>query len=307
MKSKVNPASLEKEELHPRNKHRGSYDFPELIKICPELGDFVSENEYQNLSIDFANPEAVKTLNKALLRKFYGIDLWDIPEGFLCPPIPGRADYIHYVADLIKSEDGIIPKGKTIKVLDIGVGANCIYPLIGHHEYAWSFVGTDIDSLAVRSATNIIEANGLSKYINIRKQKSANHIFRDMIHPGEKFSLSICNPPFHSSMREAAEGTARKWKNLAKDKKTENDLNFGGKNSELWCEGGEQSFLHQMITESAEYDQSVRWFTSLVSKKETLAACYQTLEKLNAIEFKTIEMKQGQKMSRILAWTFTEV
>jgi len=297
-------AFAEKDELHPRNKHRESYDFSELIKACPDLGVFVSENQYQNRSIDFANPDAVKTLNKALLKQFYGIDLWDIPEGFLCPPIPGRADYIHYVADLLKGDTDIIPKGKNIKVLDIGVGANCIYPLIGHYEYGWNFIGSEIDSLAIRSATNIIEANGLSKYINIRKQKSADYIFRDIIHPGEKFTLSICNPPFHASMREAAEGTLRKWKNLAKDKKPQNDLNFGGKNSELWCEGGEQSFLHQMITESVGYGQSVQWFTSLISKKETLAACYQTLKKLNVSDFKTIEMKQGQKVSRILAWTF---
>lgn len=304
MINKANTLSVEKEELHPRNKHRGSYDFPELIKTCPELGAFVSENQFQSLSIDFANPDAVKNLNKALLKQFYGVNLWDIPEGFLCPPIPGRADYIHYAADLLRGDSDIIPKGKTFKVLDIGVGANCIYPLIGHYEYGWNFIGTDIDTLAIRSATNIVEANGLSKYISIRKQKSVNHIFRDMIHPGEKFSLSICNPPFHSSMREAAEGTARKWKNLAKDKKPQNDLNFGGKNSELWCEGGEQSFLHQMIIESADYGQSVHWFTSLISKKETLEACYLALKKLNATEVRTIETKQGQKVSRILAWTF---
>jgi 23S rRNA (adenine1618-N6)-methyltransferase len=296
----------EKDNFHPRNRHRQRYNFPELIIACPELANYVSLNQFKDLSIDFSDPNAVKALNKALLKQFYTIDLWDIPEGFLCPPIPGRADYIHYVADLITGADGRLPKGKHIKVLDIGVGANCIYPLIGHYEYGWTFVGSEIDQLAGRSATNIIEANGLSKFISVRRQRSVDQIFTDIINPGEKFSLTICNPPFHSSMKEAAEGTVRKWKNLGKDKKEGIDLNFGGKNAELWCEGGEERFLLRMIEESARFAQSVQWFTSLVSKKETLAACYSALERLGAKEVRTIDMKQGQKVSRILAWTYVE-
>ena len=296
----------EKENFHPRNRHRHRYNFPELIKACPELADYVSPNPFEDLSIDFANPNAVKSLNKALLKQFYTIGLWDIPEGFLCPPIPARADYIHYAADLLIGEDGKLPKGKHIKVLDIGVGANCIYPLIGQYEYGWTFVGSETDQLANRSATNIIEANGLAKFISVRRQRSADHIFIDIINPGEKFSLSICNPPFHTSMKEAAEGTARKWKNLGKNKKASTDLNFGGKNAELWCEGGEERFILKMIEESGRFAQSVQWFTSLVSKKETLAACYRALERVGAKEVRTIEMKQGQKVSRILAWTYLE-
>ena len=257
-------------------------------------------------NFDFADPNAVKSLNKALLKQFYTIGLWDIPEGFLCPPIPARADYIHYAADLLIGEDGKLPKGKHIKVLDIGVGANCIYPLIGQYEYGWTFVGSETDQLANRSATNIIEANGLAKFISVRRQRSADHIFIDIINPGEKFSLSICNPPFHTSMKEAAEGTARKWKNLGKNKQASTDLNFGGKNAELWCEGGEERFILKMIEESGQFAKSVQWFTSLVSKKETLAACYRALERVGAKEVRTIEMKQGQKESRILAWTYVE-
>jgi len=296
----------EKENFHPRNRHRHRYNFPELIKACPELADYVSPNPFEDLSIDFADPNAVKSLNKALLKQFYTIGLWDIPEGFLCPPIPARADYIHYAADLLIGEDGKLPKGKHIKVLDIGVGANCIYPLIGQYEYGWTFVGSETDQLANRSATNIIEANGLAKFISVRRQRSADHIFIDIINPGEKFSLSICNPPFHTSMKEAAEGTARKWKNLGKNKQASTDLNFGGKNAELWCEGGEERFILKMIEESGRFAQSVQWFTSLVSKKETLAPCYRALERVGAKEVRTIEMKQGQKESRILAWTYVE-
>jgi 23S rRNA (adenine1618-N6)-methyltransferase len=97
------PPPTEKSGLHPRNPHRFRYDFKELIKSCPKLAPFVSLNKYKSESIDFSNPEAVKILNLALLRHFYQLSYWDIPENYLCPPIPGRADYIHYIADLLAS------------------------------------------------------------------------------------------------------------------------------------------------------------------------------------------------------------
>lgn len=301
------PISEIKDQLHPRNKHKHRYNFPELIASMPELSNFVSLNPYQELSIDFKNPEAVKMLNKTLLKHFYDIQLWDIPAGYLCPPIPGRADYIHYMADLLaSSNNGIIPVGKSVKVLDIGVGANCIYPLIGHREYGWHFVASDIDEIAIRSANNIVKANDLSKTITIRKQNSARHQFTDIIHPGETFDITICNPPFHASLLEATAGTARKWKNLGKPSKAATPLNFGGNNTELWCEGGEERFVCQMIEESTTFAKSCLWFTSLISKKETLPACYHTLKKVKAIEVRTINMAQGQKISRALAWTFLD-
>jgi 23S rRNA (adenine1618-N6)-methyltransferase len=294
----------EKDNLHPRNKHRQRYNFPELISNTPELSAYVAPNPYGDLSVDFKDPQAVKALNRALLQFFYKVDLWDIPEGYLCPPIPGRADYIHYLADLLAADNnGSIPKGKSVKILDIGVGANCIYPLIGHHEYGWNFVGSDIDHIAVNSAKNIVEANGLNKAITIRKQSSAIDIFYGVIKPGEKFDVTICNPPFHASMQEAMDGTSRKWKNLG-HKQPSASLNFGGKNAELWCEGGEERFVRRMIEESAQFAQSCRWFTSLISKKETLDGCYRTIEKVKATEVRTINMSQGQKVSRVLAWTF---
>ena len=54
-----------KENFHPRNRHRHRYNFPELIKACPELADYVSPNPFEDLSIDFTNPKAIKALNKA--------------------------------------------------------------------------------------------------------------------------------------------------------------------------------------------------------------------------------------------------
>ncbi|PRY52548.1 23S rRNA m(6)A-1618 methyltransferase [Arcticibacter pallidicorallinus] len=305
MTDQPNRNTDQKEMLHPRNKHRDRYDFPSLIKANPQLSDYVSVNPYGDLSVDFKDPDAVKALNQSLLKYFYGIELWDIPKGYLCPPIPGRADYLHYLADLLaEPAEAEIPTGKHIKILDIGVGANCIYPLIGHSEYGWTFVGSETDSLALKNAKGIVDANLLSKVISIRKQSSSSNIFSGVIRPGEKFDATICNPPFHASRQAAMEGSGRKWKNLRGQNHDKDLLNFGGQNTELWCEGGEERFVRQMIKESLQFSSNCRWFTSLISKKETLPACYRDLSYHGATAVKTINMSQGQKKSRILAWTF---
>ncbi|MBA3815837.1 MAG: 23S rRNA (adenine(1618)-N(6))-methyltransferase RlmF [Parachlamydiaceae bacterium] len=288
-----------KKELHPRNPHRGQYDFKKLIISCPQLAKFVEPNKYGKESIDFANPFAVKTLNKAILKFFYNIT-WDIPEHYLCPPIPGRADYIHHVADLLCIfNKGVIPLGKEVKVLDIGVGANCIYPLIGHQSYGWSFVATDIDPIAIKCAEEIVKQNNLDDTIEIRLQKSSLNIFQGMIETEERYDISMCNPPFHSSSDEAKSAATRKNKNLGIKTKA---LNFGGKSNELWCPGGEVAFITQMIKESVHIH--CKWFTALVSKSSSLPSLFKELDKIKPTQVKTLEMGQGQKISRIIAWTF---
>ena len=292
--------------LHPRNRNRYRYDFNNLIKNYPELGEFVFTNEYYHETINFANPQAVRTLNRVLLKDFYGISYWDIPENYLCPPIPGRADYIHYAADLLAfTNSEIIPIGTSITVLDIGVGANCIYPLIGNKEYGWRFVGSEIDPIAIESAQNILHLNSFpKKAIEIRQQTSPENIFTGIIQPNELFDLSICNPPFHKSLKEAEARTQKKWKNLGFKKEEKPILNFGGQHAEIWCKGGEERFVNKTIEESTQFKKSVLWFSTLISKNSNLSSTYKALKSVDAFDVRTIEMAQGQKKSRIVAWTF---
>lgn len=304
--AKGHAAPVEKVSLHPRNPHRGRYDFRELIAASPELAAFVSHNAYGDESIDFADPAAVKALNRALLMSSYGIKGWDIPAQYLCPPIPGRADYLHYLADLLaEGSGGVVPTGVSVHVLDIGTGANCIYPLIGHRSYGWQFVASDIDPQALSNAQHILDANpGLGEAIELRLQASRQSVFKGIIKPDEAFDLTLCNPPFHASLAEANAGTQRKWKNLGRDVARRSALNFGGQGAELWCKGGEEAFVCRMIDESA----GVRalWFTALISKSATLPGVYRALNKAAVQDYRTIEMAQGQKKSRIVAWTFLD-
>lgn len=302
-------SDIKKTNLHKRNKHQTRYDFTLLLKKCPELASFVAENKYGDETIDFFNPDAVKALNKALLMHYYDIESWDIPEGYLCPPIPGRADYIHYIADVLSGSNfGKIPTGSKIKCLDIGVGANCVYPIIGTSEYGWSFIGSDIDPVALESAKKIIAGTPrLSKNVECRLQEKSTETFFGIIEKGEMIDLAICNPPFHSSMEEATEGTLRKLSNLKKKKVTKAELNFGGTNNELWTEGGEKQFITKMIKQSTQFAKSCCWFSTLVSKKSNLKYIYDALEEVKVGEYKTIEMGTSNKSSRIVAWTFLTV
>jgi 23S rRNA (adenine1618-N6)-methyltransferase len=286
-----------KSGLHPRNRFRTRYDFPQLIACSSALAAFVKANAHGDDSIDYADPQAVKALNQALLKQAYGLQHWDIPPGYLCPPIPGRSDYIHHLADLIS-----LRSGPEVRVLDIGTGANCIYPLIGASEYGWIFVGAEMDAVALRWAKKLVASNpSVEGLIECRLQKSAMKCFEGIIQPGERFDLTMCNPPFHASAAEAAAGTQRKLRNLGVKKDV---LNFGGKACELWCEGGELAFIRRMIEESAAFATSCGWFTTLVSKSEHLPRLEKTLRQVKAAEVRIIDMAQGQKKSRILAWIF---
>jgi 23S rRNA (adenine1618-N6)-methyltransferase len=291
--------------MHPRNKHIDRYDMKKLAQCCPKLLPYIHINQYGSETIDFGNPVAVKLLNQAILKSEYGLSYWEIPENYLCPPIPGRADYLHYLADLLaRCDEGQTPKGSSILGLDIGVGANSIYPVIGSFEYGWRFIGSEIDQGAFKSAEAIIQGNDhLKELFQLRFQKTRGDIFKGIILSDEQYDFTMCNPPFHSSSEEASEGNKRKQKNLGLKSSA---LNFGGQNQELWCLGGEKAFILKMIKESESYRHQCLWFTSLVSKKENLNTFQNELKKNSAAEVQIIEMSQGQKKTRILAWTFQD-
>lgn len=295
-----------KKSLHPRNKHINGYDFKSLVETNPKLKDFVFTNQYETETIDFANPEAVKALNKTLLLATYNITFWDIPKTNLCPPIPGRADYVHYIADVLALENkNKIPTGRNIKGLDIGVGANCIYPIIGNSEYGWQFVGTETDVPSIKACAKIVENNeNLKRDVVLRIQQNKRNILKNCILENDRFDFVICNPPFHASREEATKGSQRKLRNLGKANEGKPVLNFSGQNNELWTEGGELAFITNMIYESVHFKKQCLWFTSLVSKKENLKPFYNHLKKVEAVDVRTIDMEQGNKISRFITWTF---
>ena len=279
--------------LHPKNNFKNGYNFDELIVQNPELKQFVAKNKFGTVTIDFSNPEAVRELNKALIFSLDKISNWNFPKENLCPPIPGRLDYIHYLADLLSFKE-------EVKILDIGTGATCIYPLLGVSIYDWSFVATDIDLDSLDTAQDIIDDNKLTEKIELRQQFKEENILKGIIVDGDSFAAVMCNPPFYKSAEEAQGANGRKSKNLGNNAVR----NFAGNNNELWYIGGEKAFLHNYLYESSLFKTTSKWFTSLVSKKENAKSLEKSSKKLGATEFKVIPMHQGNKVTRIVAWRF---
>ena len=290
--------------MHPRNRFHEGYDFARLVARLLALAAFVKPSGYGALTIDFANPAAVKALNQALLLEAYGIADWDIPAGYLCPPVPGRSDYVHHVADLL-ADGGEVPRGGGVRVLDVGTGANGIYPLIGAAEYGWRFVGTEVDPVACEWVSGLFEkASAEAGALVCAQQRSATECFKGVMLYRERFDVTMCNPPFHGSAEEAASGTRRKQRNLTGKLVAKARLNFGGQAHELWCEGGERAFIGRMIQQRREVAESAGWFRTLVSKADSLKPLRGMLERVAPAEVRVVEMTQGQKKRRMLAWRF---
>ena len=297
-KISVQEKSKIKTNLHPKNKNREQYKIEELLLVIPELKDHIKKNKLGEDSIHFSDPVAIKLLNKALLSHYYGIQKWEFPDTNLCPPIPGRADYIHYMSDLLNNNDNIT-------CLDIGVGASCIYPILGVSEYNWNFIASEVNTEAITIAKKIIKDNpSLKGKVKFRIQKDENNIFKGIIKPKDKIDLSICNPPFHSSKKEALKGSMRKIRNLSGERSKKIQLNFSGVANELVYKGGEYQFIKNMVEESVLYSNNCLWFTTLVSKEKNLKSIYKLLEDIKAKEVKTLNIGTSNKKSRIVVWTF---
>lgn len=297
-------SSLQKKSLHPRNIHNDGYDFHKLVKKYPAFGRFLIVNDFGAQTVDFANPEVVLELNRALLFAYYDIKYWELAKNSLCPAIPGRADYIHHIADLLASDvTPEVAKERKIKVLDIGTGASVIYPILGHRVYGWDFVGSDIDTTAIHYAEmNIGNNPHLKKHIQVRLQEDPKKTFQGIVNKGEKYDVVICNPPFYKSRADNWKSATKKSQNLSKIKERLTVQNFGGHPNELWCEGGERAFVRNMIYESMNFKTQLGWVSSLISDKENIKPLVAVLEYNKAAAVKIIPMTQGNKVSRILAW-----
>ncbi|KAG0581903.1 hypothetical protein KC19_3G018700 [Ceratodon purpureus] len=158
-------------KMHPRNKYAEKPpDFTLLAGLYPEFKQYVSYGFNQKPRIDWTDFNATRELTRSLLHHDYGISWW-IPDGQLCPAVTNRANYIHWIEDLLAlSPAPWHSSGEhLVSGVDIGTGANCIYPLLGVSLHGWRFVGTDITPVALEWAKWNVESNPhVSALIEIR-------------------------------------------------------------------------------------------------------------------------------------------
>ena len=284
--------------MHPHNIHKEGYDFDHLVKVLPALSAWVNHQKGRRHTIDFSNPIAVKTLNKALLLAYYNIKFWDIPTGYLCPPVPSRADYIHHLQEWImnKRHHG------QITAMDIGTGANLIYPIIAVSTYDWKVIATETDTTALKAAKAMVAYNeSLGSMITIRPQDNPMHLFKGVVKITDRITCTLCNPPFYKNEFDAEASNKRTNNNLTQ--KSVLHRNFGGQNHELWTIGGELGFLSRMVIESQQFSEQIKYFSSLVADKFTLKRLVPKLREVGA-KSDVVEMAHGQKISRILLWWY---
>lgn len=157
--------------IHPRNKYaENPPDFDILASLYSSFHPYVFYATNGRPRIDWTDFNATRELTRVLLHRDYAINWW-IPDGQLCPTVPNRLNYIHWIEDLLASD--LIRKqhdGDIVRGFDIGTGANCIYPLLGAALHGWHFVGTDVTCVALEWAQKNVQNNPhLIDLIEIRK------------------------------------------------------------------------------------------------------------------------------------------
>ena len=203
--TEVKPRTNHANKMHPDNPFAKGYPMAQLAAVKPELAQFLLTTARGELSISFADPAAVKCLNQALLAWQYQLNAWDIPDGFLCPAVPGRLDYILHLKDLLlDSNGGKLPKKKNLQWLDIGCGANVIYPLLAVKAVGGQVIAAELDPQALEHAQQLIINHQLQSRIELRQQGQSTAIFHGIIQPRDVIDITLCNPPFHQSAAEAA-------------------------------------------------------------------------------------------------------
>ncbi|KAI9506619.1 ribosomal RNA large subunit methyltransferase F-like protein, partial [Coemansia spiralis] len=255
-------------------------------------------------TLDFKNPDAVRTLNKALLRVYFDLDV-TIPNESLCPPVANRLNYIKWIKSNIIAE---FWPGYSIRGLDIGTGASCIYPLLGARVLAnSSFIGTDVNSTSIAVANQNIAANSLENriqtYLNTDRQtklpidNSDFPINWDADADGSVLLFNMCNPPFYDSPEERQR--LRDTKSIGQP-----SLDINGKDDELYTEGGEEMFLSGLVDESAVYQKRIKWYSTMIGKKKTLALLKTKIRSVGAKHIKEGLLIQGRTTRWVLAWSF---
>lgn len=316
--------------------------------------------------LDWACPAATVALTRTLLWQDFQIR-WELPAGCLCPTVPSRINYLLWLDDLLASRSSTPPSTKSAgafshsrqetprpgvasssaaaarwpafgatarsgrqRVIDIGTGANCIYPLLGSALLGWTFLGTERDEVSVVAARRNVELNGWSDRIEVRAARGAKavgsaaddpihaatdpaqpeahedvQIDRDeppilhgLLRPGEVFGACMCNPPFYD-LHEQPRG---RWHTASGATSTR----CSATESEMFCTGGEVGFIRRLVRESLELRHVVGWYTSLVGRKASLAPLLRELRTHAVPRVETCELSQGTTSRWVLAWSFVE-
>ena len=287
--------------MHPRNVFADtSTDFFVLGKRQPCFRPFVEQSSVSRWHVNFKSWEVTRALNRALLIDGYGLVSWDIPKGHLCPPVANRANYIHWLEDLLqlsRPSGGPNIEYEGVRGIDIGIGSNCVFPLLGAATNRWSFVGIDVTDVALKWADkNRLDNPILATQIQVRDARNSASI-RDQntstlfcTHAREQFTFCMCNPPFFETMKHTKQNPG---------------TNFGGTHTEMCCSGGEEAFTRRIYDDSLMSRDRVYWYTTMCGKKETMRKLRRLLDMAKVPAIRTAQFLQGKTVRWGVAWSFS--
>ena len=270
-------------------------DFSILIKEYPELKNFlkIQSDDIGQYSFDWSKKELSLLMTKHILNYYFKIEYYSIPNNFLIPPVPSRLNYINMIHSLLTSFNLINEKNNENEIIgvDIGTGANIIYPLLGHSVYNWKFICSEINEEAYENALKIINNNKLEEYIKLIKQKYKNNILIGVINREEKYTFTMCNPPYYDYEEEI------KFEDKIKDC----EYNF----DEIYFKNGEFGFFNRLFDESVCYYKNIFLFTILIGKKSNAEKIYDKISnEKNVKYFDMKRIKTGNNMRYIIYWSF---
>ena len=229
-------------------------------------------------------------MTKCILNYYFKIKYYSISNNFLIPTVPSRLNYINVINSLLKSY-GVKNNEKEIIGIDIGTGANIIYPLLGYSVYKWKFICSEINEQAFENASKIIKENNLEENIKLIKQKYNNFIFIGIINRENRYTFTMCNPPYYDYEEEIK----------IEDKKRDCEYNF----DEIYYKNGEIGFFDKYFEESICYWKNVFIFTFLIGKKSNAEKIYEKISENKGIKFFDIKrIKTGNNMRYIIYWSF---
>ncbi|KAJ3165698.1 hypothetical protein HDU88_003891 [Geranomyces variabilis] len=284
--------------MHERNPFNDRPNFAELARQYEHLAPYLRPNWQGAPSIDFKDAQALRELTYALLWTGFGLRL-EIPLDMLCPPVPNRLDYVLTIEDLL-AESGI-KSDAPVHGIDIGAGASCIYPLLAcKRNEKWRMLGLDIEPRAIAYATANVAQNQLNSKITVCKNETDVILNKDLLDGFHKkrYDFTMCNPPFYESAEQIARSRA--------GKDAPPRAVCSGTRAEMVTEGGELGFIRRILAESArpEMRRRVRWFTSLVGRKEDLASLEDALRAVGGARWEIKSLRQGATVRWVIAWTF---
>ncbi|KAF1811593.1 DUF890 domain protein [Eremomyces bilateralis CBS 781.70] len=275
-------------------------EFAALAKDDPDFAKVLKENN----KIDFWDPLAVQQLTKSVLRRDFKLEI-NLPGDRLCPPVPNRFAYIKWLQKLIDSTGDsyrdAYEESREVIGIDIGVGASCIYPLLGCASRPnWRFGGTEIDARNLEFAQKNVRTNGLESRIRILPAKEGQPLISLAQLGTDHADFVMCNPPFFTSLEDMDATYETKTKPPS--------AVCTGAAVEMITDGGDLGFALQIFALSQSLKTKIQWYSCLLGKLQSAKDLVARLKESEITNFAAHCLQTGGRTKRwLVAWSYDDL